>query len=131
MAQQKHPPPPPPLCFCSLSPDPAKLTVQRTMVEAWDAVSSAYVDGRFGGRDWRGDLVAGLNAAAAAPDARAAYGTISAMLDKLGDPYTRIVPPDEYSAFRVSSDGEVHGVGLLIAQDPANRLVVLSPIEGG
>lgn len=38
----------------------------------------------------------------------------------------------EYADFRVSSDGEVQGVGLLIAQEPASgRLVVLAPIRGG
>ncbi len=38
----------------------------------------------------------------------------------------------EYAEFRVSSDGEVQGVGLLIAQEPASgRLVVLAPIRGG
>jgi len=32
----------------------------------------------------------------------------------------------------VSSDGEVQGVGLLIAQEPSSgRLVVLAPIRGG
>ena len=38
----------------------------------------------------------------------------------------------EYADFRVSSDGEVQGVGLLIAADPTNgKLVVLAPITGG
>lgn len=38
----------------------------------------------------------------------------------------------EYADFRVSSDGEVQGVGLLIAADPnSGRLVVLAPISGG
>ena len=38
----------------------------------------------------------------------------------------------EYADFRVSSDGEVQGVGLLIAQEPGSgRLVVLAPIRGG
>lgn len=38
----------------------------------------------------------------------------------------------EYADFRVSSDGEVQGVGLLIAQEPASgRLMVLAPIRGG
>jgi hypothetical protein len=38
----------------------------------------------------------------------------------------------EYADFRVSSDGEVQGVGLLIAADPnSGRLVVLAPIQGG
>lgn len=65
------------------------------MVEAWDAVAHAYVDGpAFRGTDWRAALASGLHAAADAPTAAAAYGTIGAMLDKLGDPYTRIVPPE-------------------------------------
>lgn len=38
----------------------------------------------------------------------------------------------EYADFRVSSDGEVQGVGLLIAQEPdSGRLMVLAPIRGG
>lgn len=38
----------------------------------------------------------------------------------------------EYADFRVSSDGEVQGVGLLIASDPnSGKLVVLAPIVGG
>ena len=38
----------------------------------------------------------------------------------------------EYANFRVSSDGEVQGVGLLIAADPTSgKLVVLAPIQGG
>ena len=38
----------------------------------------------------------------------------------------------EYANFRVSSDGEVQGVGLLIASDPSSgRLIVLAPISGG
>ena len=37
----------------------------------------------------------------------------------------------DYADFRVSSDGEVQGVGLLIAQDPDSRkLLVLAPIRG-
>ena len=38
----------------------------------------------------------------------------------------------EYADFRVSSDGEVQGVGLLIAADASSgRLMVLAPIQGG
>ena len=40
-------------------------------------------------------------------------------------------PRREYADFRVSSDGELQGVGLLIASDPSSgRLVVLAPIKG-
>jgi hypothetical protein len=38
----------------------------------------------------------------------------------------------EYADFRVSSDGELQGVGLLIANEPYNNhLLVLSAIKGG
>jgi hypothetical protein len=38
----------------------------------------------------------------------------------------------EYTQFRVSSDGELLGVGLLIANEPVHgRLLVLAPIRGG
>lgn len=42
-----------------------------------------------------------------------------------------MLPHREYKKFRVSSDGELQGVGLLIASDPSSgRLVVLAPIRG-
>ena len=38
----------------------------------------------------------------------------------------------EYASFRVSSDGELQGVGMLIANEPVNgHLLVLAPIKGG
>jgi hypothetical protein len=52
-----------------VSPDPAVLSVQRVLLQAWDIVDGAFVDGSFGGRGqgpWRGDLVDSLDAAAGA-----------------------------------------------------------------
>ena len=47
-------------------------------------------------------------------------------------PNAPLSPCREYANFRVSSDGEVQGVGLLIAADPTSgKLVVLAPIQGG
>ncbi|KAK9811756.1 hypothetical protein WJX72_009554 [[Myrmecia] bisecta] len=114
------------------STDPAIFAAQRTLVEAWTIVSDSFVDSGYGGRNWDEELSHGLMSAYTAKDGNAAYNQISNMLDKLGDPYTRIVPPSEYRDFRVSSDGEVQGVGLLIAADPqSGKLVVLAPISGG
>lgn len=65
-------------------------------------------------------------------DGTGAYKEITNMLDDLGDPYTRIIPSKDYADFRVSSDGELQGVGLLIANQPVNNhLLVLSAIKGG
>jgi carboxyl-terminal processing protease len=62
----------------------------------------------------------------------AAFAKIHSMLATLGDPFTRIVSPQEYASFRINNDGALEGVGLLISSDrDSGRLVVLSPIEGG
>ncbi len=49
-------------------------------------------------------------------------------------PCARPPPPPhrEYASFRVSSEGELQGVGMLIANEPVNgHLLVLAPIKGG
>ncbi|GFH10635.1 PDZ domain-containing protein [Haematococcus lacustris] len=55
------------------------------------------------------------------------------MLDLLGDPFTRRIEPQEYAQFRVSADGELQGIGLLIANEltSSGHLRVLAPIKGG
>ena len=94
-------------------------------------MAETYVDGAFNHLNWQKELSVGLNKVASAPTPADASKQISAMLGKLGDPFTRWVPPREYADFRVTSDGELQGVGLLIASDPASgRLVVLAPIKG-
>ncbi|URE09438.1 TSPc, partial [Musa troglodytarum] len=63
--------------------------------------------------------------------ADAAYTKISGMLATLGDPFTRIISPNEYQSFRIGSDGNLQGVGLFINVEPkSGNLVVLSCIEG-
>eukprot|EP00887_Chlorella_sp_A99_P007881 scaffold20.g7881.t1 len=118
--------------------------VQHTMLEAWGIVTKTYVDPTFNHTAWDRELMAALESAAATHTADEASKLIPEMLAKLGDPYTRWAPPNEYNAFRISSDGELQaspvsycccprlvGVGLLIAADPSNgRLVVLAPIKG-
>ena len=52
------------------------------------------MDAGFNGHDWQEELLQRMAAAAPAPAAPEAYGEISAMLADLGDPYTRIVPPE-------------------------------------
>ncbi|CAL5229708.1 g13081 [Coccomyxa viridis] len=114
------------------SPDPKVFAAQQTLVEAWSIIEDAYVDAQFGGHQWEDELSNALVATYAAEDGDGAYKQIGNMLSKLGDPFTRIVPASEYANFRVSSDGEVQGVGLLIAADPTSgKLVVLAPIQGG
>ncbi len=51
------------------------------------------MDARFGGNDWESELSEALVSAYTADTSANAYHEISTMLEKLGDPFTRIVPP--------------------------------------
>ncbi|GIL83336.1 hypothetical protein Vretimale_11309 [Volvox reticuliferus] len=114
------------------STDPAIFAAQRTLVEAWTIVGQAFVDPSFNGHDWESELREHMMTAYSSSSDDEAFKEISHMLEDLGDPYTRRVPPEEYAAFRVSSDGELQGVGMLIANEPINgHLLVLAPIKGG
>eukprot|EP00879_Flechtneria_rotunda_P004039 GHRR01004281.1.p1 GENE.GHRR01004281.1~~GHRR01004281.1.p1 ORF type:complete len:223 (+),score=63.63 GHRR01004281.1:164-832(+) len=112
--------------------DPEVFQAQQTLFEAWNIVGDSYVDEQFNGHWWPEALKNHMMAVYNSKNGRAAYKEIGAMLAELGDPYTRIIPPNEYADFRVSSDGELQGVGLLIANEPYNNhLLVLSTIKGG
>lgn len=114
------------------SPDPQVFAAQRTMVEAWTIVGESFVDDTFNGKSWADELREHMMAAYNSRDPDAAFKEISSMLAELGDPYTRRIPAEEYQQFKVSSDGELQGVGLLIANEPVNgHLLVLAPIKGG
>jgi hypothetical protein len=63
-------------------------------------------------------------AAYKSPNGPAAYKEITAMLADLKDPYTRLLPPDEYRDFVISSNGEMQGVGMLIANEPVEGHLV-------
>ena len=78
---QRSPPPPP-------SPQP-----QKTGVEVWTIVTEAFVDESFNGLRWDAELSASLTTAATAPSADEATQQIPQLLGKLGDPFTRWVPP--------------------------------------
>mmetsp|Transcript_25512 Transcript_25512/g.55512 ORF Transcript_25512/g.55512 Transcript_25512/m.55512 type:complete len:585 (+) Transcript_25512:49-1803(+) len=115
------------------SSDPGIFAAQRTMVEAWTIVGETFVDENLNGRRWEEELRDHMLAAFHSDNADDAYGQIQGMLDDLGDPYTRRVPPEDYQKFKVSAEGELQGVGLLIANEPTagGHLLVLAPIKGG
>jgi carboxyl-terminal processing protease len=114
-----------------IADDPSLFNLQKTLFQAWAIISEAYVDPTLNHLDWPRELSAKLSNIASASSPSSATREISSMIQELDDPYTRWVPAEEYNSFRVSSDGELQGVGLLIAQDRmSGRLLVLSPIKG-
>eukprot|EP01025_Chloroclados_australasicus_P019737 TRINITY_DN207_c0_g1_i1.p1 TRINITY_DN207_c0_g1~~TRINITY_DN207_c0_g1_i1.p1 ORF type:complete len:551 (-),score=61.69 TRINITY_DN207_c0_g1_i1:469-2043(-) len=113
------------------SANPEIFTTQKTLVEAWAIVQDEFVDDNLNNADWKSELINTMTNIIRSPNRKEAFGFIGDMLEKLGDPYTRIVSPEDYADFRVSSDGELQGVGLMIATDiSSGKLVVLSPIKG-
>ena len=53
------------------------------------------------------------------------------MLAQLGDPYTRLLRPEDYTALKNSTNGSLSGVGLQLGPDESsNGVVVISALEG-
>uniref|UniRef100_A0A0E0LB10 C-terminal processing peptidase n=1 Tax=Oryza punctata TaxID=4537 RepID=A0A0E0LB10_ORYPU len=106
--------------------------VQRTLVEAWGLIRETFVDPTFNHQDWDMKLQQTMVEMFPLRSADAAYGKISGMLSTLGDPFTKIISPEEYQSFRIGSDGSVQGVGVFINKEPSSgRLLVMDCIEGG
>ena len=60
-----------------------------------------------------------------------AYAAIESMLAQLGDPYTRLLRPEDYMALKNSTNGSLSGVGLQLGPDESsNGVVVISALEG-
>ncbi len=58
------------------------------------------------------------------------HNTIRQMLASLNDPYTRFLDPSEFNQIKIDLSGELIGVGIQIAIDSNDDLIVVSPIEG-
>ena len=60
-----------------------------------------------------------------------AYAAIESMLAQLGDPYTRLLRPEDYTALKNSTSGNLSGVGLQLGRDDSGKgVVVISALEG-
>ena len=103
---------------------------QQLVVEAWRLVNQSYLDpARFDQVHWRR-----LRQKALERPIRSsgdAYDAIEAMLSPLGDPYTRLLRPEEYGALRSSTQGTVSGVGLQLGlRGNDQQVVVIAPLDG-
>ena len=97
--------------------------------EVWQVIDHDYVDGTFNGNDWRAIRTQYLKRSY--PSSKEAYAAIREMLEKLGDPYTRFMDPEQFKSMQIDTSGELTGVGIQIAQDEKTKEIrVISPIEG-
>ncbi|MEB3318181.1 MAG: S41 family peptidase [Cyanobacteriota bacterium] len=101
---------------------------QQLVIDAWRLVSQSYVDPeQLEQVHWRRQrqqtLERPVNTSAQA------YDAIEAMLASLGDPYTRLLRPEEFAALRQSNEGTVSGVGLQLGlRHGDNQVVVIAPL---
>ena len=98
--------------------------------EVWKVVNDTYVDATFNQVDWlaiRQEYLGGSKSYKTKEDA---YKAIGEMLEKLGDPYTRFMNPEEFKNMQIDTSGELTGVGIQITKDEETKeLVVVAPIE--
>jgi carboxyl-terminal processing protease len=96
--------------------------------EVWQIINYQYVDTSFNHQDWQEVRQEYLSKSYKTQED--AYKAIREMLEKLGDPYTRFMDPEEFKNMQIDTSGELTGVGIQIAKDEeTDQLMVISPIE--
>ncbi|ACK68179.1 carboxyl-terminal protease [Rippkaea orientalis PCC 8801] len=96
--------------------------------EVWQVINRTYVDATFNQVDWRKVRQEYLNRPYS--NKEEAYKAIREMLEKLGDPYTRFMDPEEFKNMQIDTSGELTGVGIQLTKDEeTNELTVVAPIE--
>lgn len=96
--------------------------------EVWQIIDRQYVDGNFNQINWQTVRKEYLNRSY--KNKEDAYKAIREMLEKLKDPYTRFMDPEEFKSMQVDTSGELTGIGITIAQDEKTKqLTVIAPIE--
>ncbi|WP_413165505.1 carboxyl-terminal processing protease CtpC [Capilliphycus salinus ALCB114379] len=96
--------------------------------EVWQIIEKNYVDGTFNQVDWTAVRTEYLNRNYTSDEQ--AYEAIREMLEKLDDPYTRFMDPEEFKNMQIDTSGELTGVGIQLTQDEeSKKLIVISPIE--
>ncbi|MCL2923628.1 MAG: S41 family peptidase [Trichodesmium sp. MAG_R04] len=96
--------------------------------QVWQIIDKTYVDGTFNQVDWKATRSEYLDKTYTSDEQ--AYDAIREMLERLGDPYTRFMNPEEFKNMQIDTSGELTGVGIQLTQDQdTKKLVVISPIE--
>ncbi|RZM79604.1 S41 family peptidase [Leptolyngbya iicbica] len=106
------------------------LTDEQSLIaEVWRLVNRAYLDETFNRQNWW--FVRDRYIKRDYESRDETYDAIREMLASLDDPYTRLLPPEQYRSLQTSTAGELTGVGLQIAKDETDQtLQVIAPIEG-
>lgn len=83
--------------------------------EMWQIVNNEFVNRDFNRVDWKEKRRELLSQQYDSP--KQAYKAIRETLEDLNDPYTRFLPPNEFSVLTSQTTGEVSGIGVRLAID--------------
>jgi carboxyl-terminal processing protease len=98
--------------------------------EVWQIVDRQYIDRTFNGQDWKAVRQQYLNRSYRSNEDEEAYKAIREMLERLGDPFTRFMSPEEFKLMQVDKSGDTAAVGVQLNLDNTTKeLVITSPIE--
>lgn len=102
---------------------------QQLVVEAWRLVNQSYVDpGRFETVHWKRLRQKALERPI--QSSGDAYAAIETMIEPLGDPYTRLLRPEDFTTLQSNTQGTVSGVGLQLGQREGDeRILVIAPLD--
>ncbi|BAQ59908.1 carboxyl-terminal processing protease [Geminocystis sp. NIES-3708] len=100
---------------------------EKILLQSWRLVNEAYVDESFNHQNWwqirQNFLKKPLH------NREETYTAIREMLALLDDPYTRLLPPENYHNLQITTSGELSGIGLQISINPENnQLEVVTPL---
>lgn len=96
--------------------------------EVWQLVNREYVDGTFNKVNWQATRQSLLSQNYTSSEQ--AYTAIQKALEKLGDPYTRFLDPQQYEALTNQTSGELSGVGIRMElNEKTKHLTVVEAIE--
>jgi len=103
---------------------------QQLVVESWRLVNQSYVDpDRFETIHWKRLRQKALERPI--QTSADAYDAIDWMLAPIGDSYTRLLRPADFTALKASTQGSVSGVGLQLGiRKDDTAVVVIAPLEG-
>jgi len=118
--------------FLGLWQTPAALAYtleQDILLQSWRIVNQAYIDQTFNHQNWwfiREEFLE-----KPLTNREATYKAVTDMLAYLDDPYTRLLPPQQYGSLKLNTSGELSGVGLQIDLEPkTGKLEVVTPLPG-
>ncbi len=120
------------LCLVLTAPPVRALNDgQQLILESWSLVNEGFLEPeKFNEIQWRKLRKEAVGKSIASSED--AYSAIEEMLQPLGDPYTRLLRPEDYLAMKASNLGsEINGVGLQLGANPEDgKIVVIAPLEG-